>query len=186
MNDFCCPYEALFFPLLDSVDRKKKDFCINLRHVMRSDVIRSNERIHGIIVLHHKIWQKFPLFVHWKIEIDNVSSNNRFLHFQRAFNGIIHLVILEIKSEFLGNILIIVALCCFYWLSRIHLFCWFHSLPSLWTCVSWTLLVSFQIYYLIMFLQIQRNCSLNGFMRFLLIDISFVKCSVCRFKSQSQ
>ena len=52
---FVAPLRRYFFPILDSVDRKKKDFCINLRHVMRSDVIQSNERIHGIIVLHHKI-----------------------------------------------------------------------------------------------------------------------------------
>ena len=97
---FVAPLRRYFFPILDSVDRKKKDFCINLRHVMRSDVIRSNERIHGIILLHHKIWQKFPLFVHWKIEIDNLSSNNSFLHFQRAFNGIIHLFILKKKMDF--------------------------------------------------------------------------------------
>ena len=44
----------------------------NERILMRSDIIQSNERIHGIIVLHHKIWQKF-LFTENLIEI---SLNN--------------------------------------------------------------------------------------------------------------
>ena len=78
--NFVAPLRRYFFPILDSVDRKKKDFCINLRHVMRSDVIRSNERIHGIIVLHHKIWQEFPLLSSENlIEIDNTFYMLTFL-----------------------------------------------------------------------------------------------------------
>ena len=155
MNDFCCPFEALFFSYSWQCRQEEEGFLYQFttRDAFWCNSIKwknSDAFWYNSIKLKNS-WNycvapqnMAEIFVHWKSDWNFFKQYLVFYIFKGLLMAWFTYLFWKKNLNFWT---IFWSLCCFYRLSRIHLFCWFHSLPSL-----STLLVSFQIYYLMMFL----------------------------------